>query len=193
MLKASDALIVVDYQRDFLPGGALAVKDGDKIAVAINRVLQANVLNLNVCTQDWHPADHCSFGNPPEFKDGSWPAHCVAGTPGAEISSLIDTRYVHKYIQKGEAADLEAYSGFQGTELNHLLVMRGIKRVLICGLATDYCVMSTALDARQNGFDVVILTDAIKGVAEETSEAALEMMVSAGCTFGDTLGVISHE
>lgn len=190
MFTENDAVIVVDYQNDFLPGGALGVEGGDKIVVAINRMLQAS--KLAVATRDWHPENHCSFGNPPEFKDGSWPTHCVADTPGSAINEKLDGRYVNKVINKGVEPGKEAYSGFDGTGLRSYLIENGIKRVFVCGLATDYYVKATALDALQAGFETVVVTDAIAAVTPETGKAALEEMTKAGIKLAESMDVITY-
>ena len=155
----TDALIVVDVQRDFCPGGALAVPRGDEVVPVINRLLALTDW-LTVATRDWHPADHCSF----RAQGGIWPPHCVAGTDGAAFHPALDRARIHHVVSKAVTRDSEAYSGFQGTDLAALLARRGIRRAFVCGLATDYCVKATALDARRAGLDVVVIADAIRGV-----------------------------
>jgi nicotinamidase/pyrazinamidase len=174
---ASDALIVVDLQVDFCPGGALPVPDGDAVVPGANRALAATGW-LTVATRDWHPPDHCSFAP----QGGIWPVHCVAGTPGAAFHPALDMRRVRWVIDKATTRDAEAYSGFQGTDLAARLRAGGIRRLFVCGLATDYCVKATALDGRQAGFEVVLLTDAARGVEVHEGEcaAALEEMRAAG-------------
>jgi nicotinamidase/pyrazinamidase len=173
----TDALIVVDVQRDFCPGGALAVPRGDEVVPVINRLL---VLTdwLTVATRDWHPADHCSF----RAQGGIWPPHCVAGTDGAAFHPALDRARIHHVVSKAVTRDSEAYSGFQGTDLAALLAWRGIRRAFVCGLATDYCVKATALDARRAGLDVVVFEDAIRGVEVKPGDcvkAIDEMRASA--------------
>jgi nicotinamidase/pyrazinamidase len=173
----TDALIVVDVQRDFCPGGALAVPRGDEVVPVINRLL---VLTdwLTVATRDWHPADHCSF----RAQGGIWPPHCVAGTDGAAFHPALDQARVQHVVSKAVTRDAEAYSGFQGTDLAALLAWRGIRRAFVCGLATDYCVKATALDARRAGLDVVAIEDAIRGVEVKPGDcvkAIDEMRASA--------------
>lgn len=155
----TDALIVVDVQRDFCPGGALAVPRGGEVVPVINRLL---VLTdwLTVATRDWHPADHCSF----KAQGGVWPPHCVAGTEGAAFHPAVDQARIRHVVSKAVTRDTEAYSGFQETDLAALLASRGVRRAFVCGLATDYCVKATALDARRAGLDVVVVEDAIRGV-----------------------------
>jgi len=155
----TDALIVVDVQRDFCPGGALAVPHGDDVVPAINRLLGLTDW-LTVATRDWHPADHCSF----KAQGGIWPPHCVAGTDGAAFHPALDQARIGTVVSKAVTRDAEAYSGFHGTDLATRLAARGIRRVFVCGLATDYCVKATALDARSAGLDVVVIEDAIRGV-----------------------------
>jgi nicotinamidase-related amidase len=193
MFTKGDAVIVVDYQNDFLPGGALGVNGGDKIVVAINRLIQSSP--FAVATRDWHPEDHCSFGDPPEFRDGSWPKHCVADTEGAQISEKLDGRYIKKIFDKGNNKDKEAYSGFEDTDLAEYLKQEGIERVFICGLATDYCVKATAIDALAKGFSTVVVLDAVEAVnvPEGTGQNALNAMHEAGIAFDNSLDVISHD
>jgi len=154
-----DALILVDVQNDFCPGGALPVPEGDKVVPALNALLQ-RVRAFTVATRDWHPPNHCSF----KPQGGIWPVHCVAGTPGADFHPTLATDRVAHVISKATRPEEEAYSGFQGTALADLLRKRGIRRVFVGGLATDYCVKATALDAVKHGFEVTVLEDAIRGV-----------------------------
>ena len=172
-----DALIVVDVQRDFCPGGALAVPRGDKVVPVINQLLGLGGW-LAIATRDWHPPDHCSF----TAQGGIWPPHCVAETPGAAFHPALDLTRVRNVISKATTRAAEAYSGFQGTDLQELLAGLGIRRVFVCGLATDYCVKATALDARKAGLDVVVLEDAIRGVEVRPGDcaAALAGMRAAG-------------
>lgn len=159
---ARDALIVVDVQRDFCPGGALAVREGDEIVPLINQLIPR--FEHRFFTRDWHPADHCSFSATPRFVDKSWPAHCVQNTTGAEFHPRLLIPENAVIINKGVTSDREAYSGFDGTPLTQLLKERHVRRVFVCGLATDYCVKATALDALKNGFAVVLIADACRGV-----------------------------
>lgn len=178
-----DALILVDVQRDFCPGGALPVPEGDQVVPAINRVLGLGGM-LTVATRDSHPPDHCSFTP----QGGIWPVHCVAGTAGAAFHPALDAMKIGQIISKATTRNAEAYSGFQGTGLASLLKGQGIQRLLVCGLATDYCVKATALDARQAGFDVVVLEDAIRGVEVHPGDCAEAMaeMAAAGIRFAKT-------
>lgn len=157
-----DALIAVDIQNDFCPGGALSVTDGDAVIAPINRI--APLFATVVVTRDWHPPDHISFSANPQFVDKSWPPHCVQHTPGAQWHPEFRIPPHAIPIDKGTDRDTEAYSGFQGTNLHAQLSARQIRRVFIGGLATDYCVRATALDALKLGYDVVVLADAVRGV-----------------------------
>jgi nicotinamidase/pyrazinamidase len=173
----TDALLVVDVQRDFCPGGALAVPHGDDVVPVIDRLLGVADW-MTVATRDWHPADHCSF----KAQGGIWPPHCVAGTEGAAFHPALDQSRIRTVVSKAVTRDAEAYSGFQGTDLAARLAARGIRRVFVCGLATDYCVKATALDARRAGLDVVVIEDAIRGVevtAGDCAKAIDEMRASA--------------
>jgi nicotinamidase/pyrazinamidase len=152
------ALIVVDVQNDFCPGGALAVPDGDAVVAPINRL--ASEASFVIATRDWHPADHDSFAE----QGGPWPVHCVSGTPGAELHAGIDTSLVDAIVDKGQAPDREGYSGFEGTELERLLREHDVDAVDIAGLALDYCVKATALDARHAGLEVAVHRNATRAV-----------------------------
>ncbi len=172
-----DALILVDVQNDFCPGGALPVPEGDRVVPPLNTLL-GRVRAFAVATRDWHPPTHCSF----RPQGGPWPIHCVAGTPGADFHPALHTGRVAQVISKATRPDEEAYSGFQGTQLADLLRKRGVRRVFVAGLATDYCVKATALDAVKNGFEVTVLEDAIRGVEVQPGDCAraLEEMKRAG-------------
>jgi nicotinamidase/pyrazinamidase len=174
----SEALLIVDFQNDFTPGGALAVADGDAIAERLNELAADPRFELVVATRDWHPADHGSF----QEQGGIWPVHCVQGTPGAELHPSLDRPRVHVVVDKGRDPATEGYSGFEATDLESLLRERGIDRVTIGGLATDYCVKNTALDALRLGFGVSVDRAAVRGVEVEPgdSERALEELSAAG-------------
>jgi nicotinamidase/pyrazinamidase len=179
----TDALIIVDVQNDFCPGGALPVPQGDQVVAAINRILGLTGW-LSVATRDWHPPDHCSF----KPQGGIWPVHCVAGTRGAALHPGLGAMKIRHIISKATTKEAEAYSGFQGTELAALLRGQGIQRVFVCGLATDYCVKATALDARKAAFEVVVLEDAIRGVEVRPGDCtrAMEEMAASGIRFAKT-------
>jgi len=176
----SDALIVTDVQRDFCPGGALAVKGGDEIIPIINKLIPK--FEHVVYTRDWHPADHISFSNTPEFVDKSWPVHCLADSPGAQFHPDLNVPEGAWLVNKGTHPEREAYSAFEGTDLAKELERRGIERVFICGLATDYCIKNTALDALRRGFQTIVLVDAIRGVdvPPGSAEEAVDDMRSSG-------------
>lgn len=175
-----DALIVVDMQKDFMPGGALPVPEGDSIIPRLNEYIKLfSDKGLPVFfTRDWHPPDHISFRE----QGGLWPPHCVQGTEGARFHPDLyiphDNRFI---ISKGTSPDFDAYSGFQDTVLDSLLKERGIKRVFVGGVATDYCVKNTVLGAINLGYQAFLIVDAIKGVDVNPgdSEKAIEEMLTA--------------
>jgi nicotinamidase/pyrazinamidase len=170
------ALIVVDVQNDFCPGGALAVPEGDAVVEPINRL--AAQASFVVATRDWHPADHGSFA----AQGGPWPVHCVAGTPGAELHPGIDPELVDGVVDKGQAVDREGYSGFEGTALERLLREHDVDAVDVAGLALDYCVKATALDARRAGLKVTVHRGATRAVEVQPGdgERAVEELRAAG-------------
>jgi nicotinamidase/pyrazinamidase len=175
------ALIVVDVQNDFCPGGALAVPDGDAVVERVNRL--ASEAPFVVATRDWHPPDHGSFAE----QGGPWPAHCVAGSSGADLHSGIDRGLIDAVVDKGQARDTEGYSGFEGTGLAEVLRARGVDTVDVAGLALDYCVRATALDAKAAGFDVVVHRGATRAVevAPGDGERAVEELRAAGIAVVD--------
>jgi nicotinamidase/pyrazinamidase len=177
---AGEALIIVDFQNDFTPGGALAVRHGDEIAEHLNELAADPRFELVIATRDWHPADHGSF----QEQGGVWPVHCVQGSAGAELNAGLDLKQVDVVLDKGEDRDTDGYSGFDGTDLERLLEERGIERVTVVGLATDYCVKHTALDARAAGFEVLVDRAGVRGVEVEPgdSERALDELRGAGVT-----------
>lgn len=169
-LQPGDALIVVDLQRDFLPGGSLAVSQGDEVVAVLNAYILAfkwRGLTI-VATRDWHPANHCSF----LAQGGQWPPHCVADTDGARFASGLDLPDDAPIISKATSPDHDAYSGFAGAELDQLLRKSAIHRVFIGGLATDYCVLNTVRDALRLGYATVLLTDAIRAVDIKPGDGA---------------------
>jgi len=175
-----NALILVDLQNDFCPGGALAVPEGDQIMPLVNRLLDH--FDLGVATQDWHPAEHGSFAaNHAGKKPGDsivlaglpqilWPVHCVQNTPGAELHPSLDRATLAKIFRKGIDPNVDSYSGFfdnghrNSTGLGDYLKQQGVDSVYVCGLATDYCVKYTALDAVELGFKTYLIEDASRGV-----------------------------
>ena len=166
---------MVDVQNDFCPGGALAVPGGDEVIEAVNRL--AAEVPFVIATRDWHPPDHSSFLE----QGGIWPVHCVRDTPGAQLHSGLPTA-IEAIIDKGEERDREGYSGFEGTALERLLREYGIETVHVAGLALDYCVKATALDARAAGFRVVVHGAATRAVnvAPGDDERAVAELRSAG-------------
>jgi nicotinamidase/pyrazinamidase len=173
----NDALLVVDVQRDFCPGGALAVPRGDEVVPVVNNLLRLPEW-LTVATRDWHPPDHCSF----KAQGGIWPPHCVAGTDGAAFHPTLDRARIRHIVSKAVTRDAEAYSGFEGTDLAALLASWGTRRAVVCGLATDYCVKATALDARRAGLDVIVIEDAVRGVDVAPGDCvkAIDEMLASG-------------
>ena len=172
------ALIVVDYQNDFTPGGALGVEEGDAIAPRINELAASGDYDLVVATRDWHPPDHGSFTE----QGGTWPVHCVQGTEGAELFPALERAHVDVVVDKGQARDTEGYSGFDATPLADLLAERGIDAVTVVGLATDYCVRHTALDALRAGLAVEVDASAVRAVDVEPNDGqrALDEIGAAG-------------
>lgn len=165
----TDALIVVDVQNDFCPGGALAVEEGDAIIPVINELVDRflSAKALVAYSRDWHPADHASF----VAQGGPWPPHCVAGTKGAAFHAELKVP-LHPLIISKACGEQEALSAFDGTELGRKLTGQGIERVFIVGLATDYCVKATALDARSLGLETYVVSDAVKGVNVDRGDDA---------------------
>ena len=169
-VHAGDALLIVDVQRDFLPGGALSVPNGDTVIPVLDRCIREFLSRgLPVfATRDWHPVNHCSFRS----QGGPWPEHCMAGTPGAEIPESLNLPATAQVISKATTQEKDAYSGFQGTDLLARLRASGCRRVFVGGLATDYCVKRTVFDALSNGVAVVVLEDAIRAVDVRSGDGA---------------------
>lgn len=157
-----DALIVADVQNDFLPGGSLGVAGGDQIVPVINRCLAHFAARglPTFATRDWHPPEHVSFRS----RGGPWPTHCVIGSPGAAFADALRLPEGTRVVSKATDPDREAYSAFDGTELERLLREAGVRRIFVTGLATDYCVLWTVLDALKLGFAAVVLADAVRAV-----------------------------
>jgi nicotinamidase/pyrazinamidase len=172
-----DALIIVDVQNDFCPGGALAVPDGDSVIDPLNKLLGMN-WKIRIATRDWHPPDHISF----KEQGGIWPPHCIAGSPGAQYHPSLQFEKIDKIVSKAETKESDAYSGFEGTSLESDLKSRNVKRIFVGGLATDYCVKNTVLDGLKKDFTVYVISDAVKGVNvhPEDSENALKEMQKNG-------------
>jgi nicotinamidase/pyrazinamidase len=171
------ALLVIDFQNDFTPpDGALAVDGGDEIAGPVKRL--ADGIGLVFATRDWHPPDHSSF----ETQGGPWPVHCVQGTRGAELHPAMADIEVQAIVDVGREREDQGYSGFEKSDLAQLLRDRGVDEVVVCGLATDYCVRASTIDACREGFDVAVATDAIRAVEVEPGDGdrALQEMREAG-------------
>ena len=168
--KVGDALLIVDVQRDFLPGGKLGVPEGHAVVPVLNRYIEmARAKELPVfASRDWHPQTHCSFTP----QGGPWPQHCLAGSPGAQFAEGLNLPPDVEVIDKATREEVDAYSAFSGTELADTLRRRGVRRVLVGGLATDYCVLNTVRDALREGFDVVVLDDAIRAVNVDPEDGA---------------------
>ena len=182
---SNKGLVIVDLQNDFCPGGSLAVREGDQIVPVVNDLIEKfSRLGWPVfATRDWHPEGHVSF----KAQGGIWPPHCVQGTAGAEFHPLLRLSQSSAVVSKGTAQDKDAYSGFDGTHLTERLRSAGVDEVVVCGLATDYCVKATAMDGLRVGFGVTVVKDAIRGVnlKPDDSEKALEEMQQAGVTLAD--------
>lgn len=184
-LQAGDALLVVDLQRDFLPGGALGVAGGEHVVTAMNDYLaRFGQRQLPVfATRDWHPPEHCSF----TAQGGPWPPHCVAGTRGAAFPDELRLPAQAVIVSKATTASRDAYSGFAATELQSLLRAARVTRLFVGGLATDYCVLQTVKDARRLGFEVLVLRDAIAAVEARAGDGAraIAEMSAAGAALID--------
>jgi nicotinamidase/pyrazinamidase len=179
-LDKDDALLVIDMQVDFLPGGALGVAAGHEVVAPINHLIalyREQGLPI-VASRDWHPGDHCSFAE----QGGPWPPHCVAGTPGAEFTAELALPDDAIVVSKADTAAADAYSAFNGTGLAARLRGLGVARVTVCGLATDYCVLNTVTDALEEGFETIIVPEAMRAVdaAPGDGRKALDRMVARG-------------
>lgn len=176
-LRNKDALIIVDVQKDFCPGGALAVPQGDEVVPVLNNYIEIfkNHGGLVIATRDWHPEDHSSFSE----HGGIWPPHCIQNTRGAEFHDELKLPKDVIVISKADQPDKEAYSGFDGTNLEKVLRGHGIQRVFVGGLATDYCVKATVLDALRLNFFTFLLLDATRGVninPDDSERAVIDML-----------------
>lgn len=202
------ALVLVDIQNDFMPSGALPVPDGDAVVAVANAL--APRFSLVVATQDWHPANHGSFASahpgmaPGEVTDLGgveqvlWPDHCVQNTPGASFHSALDVGAVDHVVRKGTDREIDSYSAFydnghrKDTGLAEFVRSRGVAELVICGLATDYCVKYTVLDAIGLGFGVILIADGCRAVdlSPGDGEAALAEMRSAGAQVLDSTELV---
>jgi nicotinamidase/pyrazinamidase len=181
------ALLIIDFQNDFTPGGALAVAGGDEIAEPIQRL--AGEVDVVVATRDWHPPDHSSF----ETEGGPWPVHCVRHTPGAQFHPAMNEIRLEAVVDVGRARDDEGYSGFENSDLALILRDRDASKLYVCGLATDYCVRASAIDACSEGFDVTVVTDAIRPVEVNPGdgERAIADMRAAGASTADSAELLA--
>jgi nicotinamidase-related amidase len=175
-IQPDDALVVVDVQHDFLPGGALGVAEGERILAPIDAL--APRFARVYATRDWHPPDHSSFA----AQGGPWPVHCVANSHGAAFDERLDLGKIDVIVDKGTAVETDGYSGFAATSLADDLRAHGVRRVFVCGLATDYCVKATALDALDDGFEAVVIDDASAAVNVDPADEqhALDELRAAG-------------
>lgn len=179
-ITPNTALIIVDVQNDFCPGGPLAAAHGDAVVPVLNRYIREFMAARApvVLTRDWHPAGHCSFKD----EGGPWPVHCVQNTPGAAFHPGLSVPESAHIVSKGTNIKVESYSGFQNTDLTQWLRKQKVENLWIGGLATDYCVRSTVLDALDDGFQVIVLEDAVRGVDVRPgdSDKAFEEMRGRG-------------
>jgi nicotinamidase/pyrazinamidase len=178
-LSHGDALLIVDVQNDFCPGGALPIKEGDRVAPVLNRWIEAaNGSGAVVAaSRDWHPRGHASF----EEQGGRWPIHCVENTWGADFHPSLNLPADALIISKGTGLATDNYSAFDGTDLSSRLKQRGARRVWIGGLAQEICVRATVLDALKAGFEVHLIQDAARPLDVQAGRDALEEMAAAGC------------
>lgn len=183
-LRPGDALIIVDVQIDFCPGGALPIDDGDVVVAVLNRWIRAagEAHVPIVASRDWHPAHHLSFTE----SGGQWPVHCVQETDGARIHPGLMLPPDTIIVTKGDRLDRDQYSAFDETGLADELRKRGVRRVWVGGLAQDVCVRATVLDARRLGFETIVLADGTRPVTREGGERADEDMRRAGARFETT-------
>jgi len=204
-----DALVVVDLQHDFLPGGALAVARGDEIVPGVARL--AERFSTVVATQDWHPPGHVSFASAhpgaapyttlllPQGPQELWPDHCVRGTSGAALHPALPDRAVTLVLRKGTRREVDSYSGFREnvgpdgrrptTGLGAWLVARGVRRVFVCGLARDFCVRATAVDGAAEGLEVTVLEDLTRAVFPERAAEADQALRAAGVGSAASTGI----
>ena len=179
-MTAHDALIVLDVQKDFCAGGSLAVPDGDQVVPTINRLQE--LFTTVIFSRDWHPPGHVSFSAEPKFVDGSWPKHCLAGSDGAAFHPDLQVPLHATVLSKGTKKDRDAYSVFDAGDLAQTLRDQQIERLFVVGLATNYCVKETSLAAIKEGFTVVVLSDACRGldIPKGALNKALDEMSKAG-------------
>lgn len=203
-METDKALIIVDVQNDFCPGGTLAVPEGDEIVPLINRL--SGRFERVIATQDWHPADHMSFAvNHPGKKDFDfidykgtrqvlWPAHCVSGTPGADFHPDLAMKNINLILRKGSNPEIDSYSAFRENDRETLTGLQGylktleIKEIYLCGLALDYCVFYSAMDAKELGFETFVVIDGTKGIdsPEGNIDKSLNVMKEAGIKIAES-------
>lgn len=182
------ALLIIDVQNDFMPGGTMGISGGESIIDPINNLMQQNFTAI-IATVDWHPADHCSF----ILQGGPWPVHCVRNSPGAELAPALNQKALTHVIHKGLTQERDSYSAFfdndhrHSTGLNELLRNLGVTHVTLCGLALDYCVAWTARDALALGFAVSLVQNACRAIAADATTCLTEL-----CANGVTLTESPH-
>jgi nicotinamidase/pyrazinamidase len=190
IMQPKDALIIVDVQNDFCPGGTLPVAGGHSIVPILNRYIEKfRLAGFPIfATRDWHPAKTSHFNT----SGGPWPPHCIQGSKGSQFHPDLKLPPETVIVSAGMGSDEDGYSGFlgrddSGAKLSDLLCQRGVERIFVGGLATDYCVKHTVLDGLKEGFEVVLLEDATRGVnlQPKDSERAVEEMIRAGATKGN--------
>ena len=199
-INPRDALLVIDVQPDFMPGGSLAVAEGDQVVKVINKLMP--LFSLRVASQDWHPKNHSSFKtNSPQ---GIWPPHCIQNSAGAKLHSKLKNEYIDVVIRKGTNPAVDSYSAFRDndkksvTGLVGLLQEKRAKRVFITGLALDFCVRFSAEDAQEKGFDVFVVVDACRSVKlpgqgkkGNSEEQALDVLQKKGVKFVQSLTLLA--
>ncbi len=183
------ALLIIDFQNDFTPGGALGVEGGDEIAPAIRGL--AATADVVIATRDWHPPDHSSFRE----QGGPWPSHCVQGTAGAELHPSIAGLRIDATVDTGQTAEADGYSAFENPELARILREHEVDQVVVTGIATDYCVRASVLDARREGFPTIVVEDAVRPVEVEPGDGdrALGEMSTAGARVVPVSDLLTEE
>ncbi|NLN93048.1 MAG: isochorismatase family protein [Candidatus Hydrogenedens sp.] len=180
----TDALIIVDVQNDFCSGGSLPVPDAELVIDPINRLQR--FFDYLFFSRDWHPSDHCSFSDNQQFGDGHWPPHCVQNSPGAEFHGDLRIPVDATVVNKATSPEQDAYSAFDGTDLTALLKKRNIQRVFVVGLALDFCVKATALDAIKNGFSAFVVRNGTMPVFPENTAQVYGELQAAGVELVDS-------
>jgi nicotinamidase/pyrazinamidase len=184
----NSALIIVDMQKDFCEGGALPVKGCSSLIPTINtlvKIFEDSELPI-IASRDWHPQNHISF----KKRGGPWPPHCIQGTEGTEFHPDLKIPGNTIIISKGYLPDRDAYSAFDGTELHYILSLKGVKRLFVTGVATEYCVKATAADALKLGYEVIVLEDCIAPVSPEDGDKALQELLKKGAVIATSSEVV---